>query len=103
MTTLTEFLLARIAADERDARESENYCPDTGPHVRWDSDRMLAECAANRQIVELHLGEWVSLINETVCDTCAGGGGFHASWPCNTLRALASVYADHPDYNPAWS
>ena len=23
-------------------------------------------------------------------------------YPCLTLRALAAVYSDHPDYDPAW-
>ena len=23
--------------------------------------------------------------------------------PCPTLRTLAQVYADHPDYDPAWN
>ncbi|GEB16678.1 hypothetical protein NSI01_49930 [Pimelobacter simplex] len=57
-------------------------------------DRVLAECKAKRRIVELHEpgpGAWCS---ET-CDSESPIG-------CDTLLALASVYADCPDFNPAW-
>jgi hypothetical protein len=76
---LTEFLLARIAEDEG----SPPTC-----------SRVLADCEAKRRIVERHrskpdTGGWY----------CAGCGD---DWPCEDLRDLASVYADHPDYDEAW-
>jgi hypothetical protein len=76
MSDLTEFLLARIAEDER----------------RYDGDRsdygygwqhMLAECGAKRRIVEM-MGRVVDEFANEV------------------LYALASVYADHPDYREEW-
>lgn len=126
--TITEFLLARIEEDEKYARAaggrrwaSWNRSWDATPsrdiadgterlfpvpaqydeHVaQWDPARVLAECEAKRRIVEMHPvyadndqhdcpGEWPNY---------AGPGD-----PCPTLLALASVHADHPDYDAAWA
>jgi hypothetical protein len=111
MSDLTEFLLARIADDEALARASH-------PHAKWwvdgpaeksgmwwvydagakfkrredaqfvahhDPARVLAECAAKRHIVE-----WASDEVEWVV------------YGDDMLRALAAVYADHPDYRDEW-
>ena len=61
--------------------------------------RVLAQCKAYRAIVELH--ETVSAApgrRELTCAEC--GSVVH---PCPTLRALASIWADHPDFNPDWA
>jgi hypothetical protein len=99
-------------------------------HVaRHDPNRVLAECEAKRQIVDLHYPliecvEWFDApgIGEApVCPSCrpkdpsvwnppmgqAGirPEGFVPTYtlaPCPTLRALASMYADHPDYQDEW-
>lgn len=130
MTTLTEFLLARIAEDEVVARaggsittldwefandaEPSIGCigmtiasveqPALGPHIaRHDPARVLAECAAKRQIVELHhrVRDLIEMENlkrgPTWGCVCYGG------WPCATIRALATVYADHPDFRAEWA
>jgi len=106
--TLTDFLLARIAEDESTAgafhsaacthetllRGSE--CLDSCGHPA----RVLAECEAKRVIVE---GAQETLAAE--------GYGFPAddtgydeahSLARFTLRALAAVHADHPDYDESW-
>ncbi len=46
--------------------------------VRWDPERVLAECAAKRWIVE------------------------HGQSTSAVLLALALVHADHPDYRDDW-
>lgn len=125
---ITEFLLARIAEDGHAARawkggrwevgveetgdgENAYYVVREPGSDHWVADvdagygaarhitlhdpvRVLAECAAKRRIVEMHR---------------EGPGGGYCSrcdrepvWPCITLRALASVYADHRDYDLAW-
>jgi hypothetical protein len=150
-TTISDFLLARIAEDEAEARAAqpggwyaqgggqvmlpapwsrrpwtENavvVSPATtiGPqgqsdadHIaRWDPARVLAECEAKRRLVELHAiqverdrqspfdpatgaerSEWAV---DLYCDVCGW-----VSVACDTLHALASVYADHPDYQQEW-
>jgi hypothetical protein len=88
-----------------------------GPHVaRHDPARVLAECAAKRAIVERHhpdrqLENWYW--SQRSCEDC--GARWH-KWlnndvptdigpeqGCPTLRILASVHKDHPDYNPEWA
>ena len=65
---------------------------------------LLAECEANRRIVEVH-----ELAN---ADQGGGVGCMHCDWDrewglpstggCDTLRYLAGVYADHPEFRPDW-
>lgn len=101
--TLIEFLLARIAEDEAAARaamaeaQADYFFGDTAAaallglaksegaeeaaiahFARHVPARVLAECEAKRWIVE-------------VAPSLEG-----------VLGALASVYADHPDYDQAW-
>jgi hypothetical protein len=99
MTTLTEFLLARIAEDEAVARAARphEYLPtrdgrnlttiDAGDSARVGitSGRVLAECEAKRRIVNLD-----------DLDGAGEDGHIHA------VRCLASVYADHPDFREEW-
>jgi HEAT repeat protein len=84
---LAAFLLARIAEDEADAKDAENYFPDDGPFVRWDSARVLAECEAKRRIVE-RVSD-VAWATYSVRDV--------------VLELLALPYADHPDYRKEWA
>lgn len=79
----------------------------------WTSRfRVLAECAAKRQIVELHQPD------DDKCSVCSHeidyasdgyGGEYYENrrtgddWPCATLRAIAAVYSDHPDYREDWT
>lgn len=98
---LATFLMQRIAEDEAVARDwPEDVVPrgamDTNGHPIWGArSRVLAECAFKRQIVE-----WYASVSEHV-------GGAPALEPRRNelgmvLRALAEVYADHPDYDEAW-
>jgi hypothetical protein len=111
MIDLSDFLLARIAEDA-------NYAE----HAKWAMQgewftmaddkvdefvrhmapaRVLAEVEAKRRIVEAHVAGptgWHEDDGEPVryCHHC------HRESPCLTLRALAALYADHPDYCEAW-
>jgi len=77
--------------------------------ARHDPSRVLAECAAKRAIIIEH-GEMevASLDRETwgqpftVCRVCAVGPRQVVS-PCPTLKSLAAVYKDHPDYQQEWA
>jgi hypothetical protein len=98
--TLTEFLLARIAEDEAIAlaatftdggtvyTDNDERGPARLRHItRHDPARVLAECAAKRNIVRKF--------------DCAAFT--ESSRPQEfLLRALAAVYADHPDYREEW-
>ena len=115
--TLTEFLLTRIAEDEVVARLAQSVIAGTDgdwqdvtqpltlaktlagelwaqkygyayEHIaRHDPARVLAECEAKRLIVEHFSETGIDFLGEI------------ARVP---LRALAAVYADHPDYDEAW-
>ena len=95
--TITEFLLARIAEDEEAVRDATPPFADRTFYSHFGSgaddwgvyyfnvppSRVLAECEAKRRIVEVYQQGDVR--------------------PVLVLRAIASVYADHPDYNPEWA
>ena len=92
--TITEFLEARIAEDEKMARFY-------GPFAMGTA-RVLAECAAKRAIIvqaqkatELERDwdeqEWQGTVEHS--EPYAGDA---------ILYALAAVYADHPEYRQEW-
>lgn len=101
--SLTEFLLARITEDEATAEGCLKDYPPDEPYgleyqhdhqMRWYPARVLAECEAKRRIVALHEpggGAWCT----SACEGESPAG-------CDTLRALALPYAEHPDFDPAW-
>lgn len=94
MTTLTEFLLARIAEDEAAAHDRLGKgALSTSVILQWQQHRVLAECEAKRRIVELHAYDWNP---RGLCMACDIDG------PCPTLHALALPYDAHPDYDEAW-
>lgn len=100
MSALTEFLLARIAEDE--AWSQGDWPLQEAPHWgtcsavevdgygdrQWDDcncglpARILAECAAKREQV----AQIIALRIENG----------------RIARAMATVWADHPDYDPDW-
>ncbi len=103
---LTEFLLARVAEDE-----AGNHCFGEGEYSHcWKrSERIDAECAAKRALIELHCASQdLTLVTFITggpdCATCGqyGDYGHETDWPCSTLKILASVYADHSDFLPEW-
>lgn len=132
MTTITEFLLARIAEDEALTRSLwMSYCD--GPEGIRDGvvvmddyfgaaelvvgyNRMLAECAAKRAIVERETAgrtwkpgdrqppqRFISA-SEPLPEDVAAWRVAHTVPVTDTptLRLLAAVYADHPDYRQEW-
>lgn len=71
--------------------------------VPWDPARVLAECDAKRNIVELHTGSHeCSGYNDTT------GDFDNCLWvldgdSCTTLRLLATPCSYHPDYRQEWA
>jgi hypothetical protein len=116
VTSLVEFLLARIAEDERVTRDEvarrekwqrglvAGFARGSVPalaSLEWDDPgcpgdpaRVLAECDAKRRIVRA-AGQWAGAASEDYHDGL--NAGLNAA-----LRLLAVPYADHPDYDPAW-
>ena len=109
--TITEFLLARIEEDEQAAKgvhrgrwnsKTALLDHDLYGHIsRQHPARVLAECDAKRRIVEQAWklefeidGEWGSSrsVEEMQADGVCPG----------IIATLASVYADHPDFQDEW-
>ena len=111
---LTEFLLARIT-EEREranaakrAMQGEWFTGAADDVERFvhalTPDRVLAECKAKRQIV----AEWSAADSVADAEHDAGFTWESAEFSARAeglkgaLRALAAIYADHPDFDPEW-
>lgn len=108
--TLTEFLLARIAEDERPCVCLERptgacgggWCRDdcrvcSGGDALTQDERVLAECEAKREIVRYYLQ---LLDNAEVVEQPFH---YHATGLLYAVRAHAAVYSDHSDYREEWT
>lgn len=108
---MSEFLLARIEADEAAARRAVARSEgdlwvvtgaDNAVGVDYDPARVLAECAARRRIVELHKNTGIDH-----CEVCADDGPWYdrgmLAYPCPTLLALAQPYAGEPGWRDEWA
>ena len=84
-------IVRHLLSDEADAN---------GRHIaRNDPARVLREVEARRAILAIHEYEWLGP-DDAAWKGCPVDV---EDWPCRTVRALASVYADHPDYDPEWA
>lgn len=107
MSALVEFLLARIGEEENAAKIAAGVPEAAMNLTRWHSTHVLADCEARRRIVELHAP--LDCEGVTVCSECGPDEdvrfrveAYGRGWPCLTMRVLAQVYADHPDYREEW-
>ena len=85
-TGIVAFIEARLDANEKLAREAMGYGYNSGL-------RLLAYVTAHRAILALHrpYGERGHLCNECMQD-----------YPCQTVRLLAAIDADHASYRSEW-
>lgn len=71
---------------------------EAGQHIaRWDPARVLAVCQANKQLV-LDFIEY-----DANADAISEPTGLLGRVAERALEHMAALYADHPDYDPAWS
>jgi hypothetical protein len=82
-----------------------NKAADSAHIVRHDPVRVLREVEAKRAILALHEPLLSSYGEPSVCRSCWPQPwiGTHPLAPCPTMRNLAAVYSDHPDYDPSWA
>lgn len=116
MSALTEFLSSRLAEDIAAVKEAAGgeasatpdftvtgwpACEYPGRVVVVGLERFVADIEAKAAIVKRHTdedyGTFEGLGEVTMCRECRDQRG-----PCFTVRALASAYADHPDYDETW-
>lgn len=100
---ITEFLTERWDAEEAVAQEHlARVAGSPRRNGKTDARRRVADIAAKRAIVELHT---CRCPNPDCRDCGACSGEHHADptpAPCDTVKALAQPYAEHPDFDPAW-
>lgn len=110
MTTLTDFLLARIAEDEGGVRDwhllscDNLLCPEctAGPFPCNcpAPNRVLVDCEVKRWII----GTWASFESvkggDLTTTLTASGAAMGLGL---AIRRLAFAYADHPDYQAEWA
>jgi len=94
--TITEFLAARLAEDEAQARYVHEY-GSSAPSALFAPARVLAECAAKRDLIRLAAQAW------TLDDLQANQDIGYDDIENTMLRTLAAVYKDHPDYQQEWA
>ncbi|WP_329308359.1 DUF6221 family protein [Streptomyces microflavus] len=70
--------------------------------ARHDPARTLREVEAKRGLLDLHRQVEDPQEMQDYCTECDLGRDKYPYYPCTTLRLLAAVYADHPDYLPGW-
>lgn len=112
--TLTDFLGARFDEDEAAARDTRwlalEYGVDSYGQEMFAA-RVLATCAALRQIVAEHkmMEPRFNIVwRDGCCETCTAwgeyGGPNEDGTPnyCPTLRALAAIWSGHPEFREEW-
>jgi hypothetical protein len=98
---LAAFLKARLDEDERLVRIRWG---DLG----WGECRDRREVKAKRAILDEHSPGYPVTYPEPsgqpTCSVCDEGtyDVEPVPWPCPTIRHLAAVYGDHPDYQEEW-
>jgi hypothetical protein len=76
----------------------------------YDPARVLADVAAKRAILDEHAPRELMAMGDDLysypgmyCGCCSPRDPQQRQrHPCRTLRLLATAYADHPDFDPAW-
>ena len=119
MSTLAEFLLARIAEDEAASSKGGRhnapgaFANDNYGCLLVDPARVLAECEAKRQIVN-HLADAERGVARAARLVEREGNGsrdaqeqeFAADAKLDAVKCIAkhvaAVYANHPDYDEDW-
>ncbi|MDQ1059109.1 hypothetical protein QFZ23_003010 [Arthrobacter globiformis] len=95
MASIVEFLEARIAEDEAEARRDLEGLAMT--EAKADL-RVFAECEAKRKIIAL-----ADDVEQMDAQLSAESGGEDLGTADAILKALAAVYASHPDYQQEWT
>ena len=98
MSDIAAFIRARL--DEKEGSVNR-----LGPRGLWlgsvDKPRVLRDIAAKRAIVELHDGphECSAYDHNGDIDNCTW---IDDGRICSTLRLIAAIDSDHPDYDETW-
>jgi hypothetical protein len=118
---LVEFVRACLDEDERAAQAAYDEASDyrvlgsrlAEEHfVLWKPDRVLAEVATKRAILELHTEntEWNGTSGPAICSTCVTfdtddyyEAHREINFPCPTVHLLAEPFAGRPGWREEWA
>lgn len=102
MSELGDFILARIAEEER-ACQRQLWATASDEFI--SPRRLLLQCTARRKLVALHEIHFIDEGCDAMIDGESGScraGRSEREFICPTLRLLALPYLDHPDYRQRW-
>ena len=100
MSDVVDFLWARIHEDEVRAHRLQT----TGGESLWSATRVLAECDAKRQLLELASSYRVPGSDDEADDAYQRRSLTDTEGLAATLlSALVLPYADHPEYQEEWA
>jgi hypothetical protein len=103
--TIMGFIRARLAEVEESARRLPDGVGPSGrpPRTAGVQTLRLARAEVMRAVVAEHECDGFSQI----CLTCRRRGSDEGwaseEWPCPTVRQVAALWTDHPDYDASWS
>ena len=94
-TGIIAFIDARLAEAEEHVIREGGECPSGARSCARSLRRVLADVAKDRAILALHRPYRYQdqVVN---CDEC------DLEYPCQTVRLLAAIDADHPGFDPSW-
>lgn len=92
--TVVEFLLARITEDEHNAQTLHEWACVEREVCGCTMPRTLRACEAERQILER--------LGYAYDGEPSDEGGIRSPAEEDIASIMATVYADHPDYQPSW-
>lgn len=122
---IVEFIEARVAEDEAAAQQqtaighhpkeqddrwiryadprveggrSRIYSPYRTPTL----DNVLQQCSHIKGMLLWHTENDYEHLPDGTAGTCEGCGPIYA-WPCRELKMAASIWSDHPDFDPSWT
>ena len=95
--TITEFIEARLADDERDIG-TRDHEPDRASREVTAKRAMVAAVLHYESIID---GEWGDCHDEQAI--AAGLCPDHLPADTPALRTIAAIWADHDDYQPQWA
>lgn len=102
--------LERYRADGLPHLTREEMLTPQPPEYLPEHPRRFREIEAKRVIVAEHQpmeGYDFESLHGQICETCAGadmdGSPEGSPYPCPTVRALLTIWSDHPEYRQDWA
>jgi hypothetical protein len=106
--TIHDFLAERLVEEEATLELHENLFQDASEMpaellaMMIKPDALRADLAAIRRLMGLHQPRSPMFNPEAMADRCATCMGGAESWPCKTIRVLATRFESHAQFREEW-